>query len=52
MTESQIERIAEQKMDQLDRRFLRGELTEEEYSEECHRIERWAHDEYQFATRI
>ena len=31
MTPEQIERFAERKMDALDRRFLKGELTQTEY---------------------
>lgn len=42
MSEEQIERIAEQRMDALDRRLLAGELTQVDYDLEVKRLDQWA----------
>jgi hypothetical protein len=45
MSEEQIERSVERKFDSLDRRFMSGKLTQEEYDTEAERIRRWADKE-------
>lgn len=42
MTVDQIERIVEKKMDRLDARFLRGDLSQDEYDAEIKQLDRWA----------
>jgi hypothetical protein len=42
MTEEQIERAVERKMDGLDRRLMRGELTQAEYDREVCALDAWA----------
>lgn len=46
MTEAQIERKAERAMDKLDRRFLAGELTTNQYNQAVRAIEEQAAREY------
>jgi hypothetical protein len=45
MTEDQIDRIVERQMDELDRQYTKGMLTEEEYTQEVIELHRWARDE-------
>jgi hypothetical protein len=44
MTEDQIERQVERMTDALDRRYLPGSMTADEYNAECRRIDAWARD--------
>jgi hypothetical protein len=44
MTEDQIERQVERMTDALDRRYLPGSMTADEYAAECRRIDAWARD--------
>ncbi len=44
-TEDQIERIAERQMDNLDRQYTKGMLTNEEYNQEILELDRWVRDE-------
>ncbi len=46
MTEEQIERAVERKIDILDRRYLSGQLTEVEYKIAIKEIDVWADKEY------
>lgn len=46
MTEEQIERIVERKVDALDNRFTTGGVTQEEYDAELAAIDKWAEDQY------
>lgn len=41
MTENQIEIIAELRMDRLDKQFLKGPMTQEEYDKAVQEIEEW-----------
>jgi hypothetical protein len=41
MTEEQIERIAERKMDQLDAKLLNGKLSQAEYDAAVKELDRW-----------
>ena len=42
MTEDQIERTVESRMDRLDRRYLAGALTEIEYKTAVAELDAWA----------
>lgn len=46
MSEDQIERMVERMFDSLDKRFTKGELTEEEYRVESKQISDWAEKQY------
>lgn len=46
MSEDQIERMVERMFDSLDKRFSRGQLTDEEYRVECKKISDWAEKQY------
>lgn len=46
MTENQIERIAEQRMDRLDREYLNTVMDSNTYDEEVRKIKDWADAEY------
>ncbi len=48
MTEDQIERHVERKVDRLDAAFMAGRLTQTEYNEGHREIARWADVEYRF----
>jgi hypothetical protein len=41
MTEEQIERIAERKMDQLDAKLMNGKLSQAEYDAAVKELSRW-----------
>lgn len=45
MTEDQIERMVERMYDSLDKKYMKGELTEEEYRVECQKINDWAENQ-------
>jgi hypothetical protein len=45
MTEDQIERIAERKMDALDKRFMAGELSQAEYDKAVKALDQWTKDQ-------
>ena len=47
MTEYEIELTAEQRMDRLDKNFLRGDITAPEYNEAVIRLHEWAEACYQ-----
>lgn len=53
MTEEQIERAVERKVDSLDNRFIRSgsTMTQEEYNAEQKAIARWAEDQYRIRRR-
>ena len=51
MTEDQIERICEKRMDELDFEYKNGFITEEVYHEEVRRLDRWAQEEYREISR-
>ncbi len=51
MTEDQIERLAERRMDALDREYLAGGLTEAEYQSEVDAIDREVNTLLQAARR-
>lgn len=42
MTEDQIERVVERRIDAIDKRYLAGEWTEEEYREKIREVDEWA----------
>lgn len=50
-TEDQIERMVERKFDALDRRFMKGEISQAEYNERSADIADWAAKELRFITR-
>ena len=41
MTETQIEAIAERRMDDLDRQYLGGQLTDHQYREAVRALDAW-----------
>ena len=46
MTEDQIEIATEKLYDKLDKEYMRGQITREEYEKECKYVERWAEEKY------
>lgn len=42
MTEHEIECVVERKMDRLDRKYMQGELSEEEYRRAVKDLDEWA----------
>jgi hypothetical protein len=48
MTEDQIERAVERKVDSLDARFMAGTMTQSEYDAAMKAISAWADSEYRF----
>lgn len=44
MTEDQLERYVERRMDALDHRFLNSDMTQEEYDAEVRKLNDWAAD--------
>ena len=46
MTEHQIEMHVERRIDSLDRRYLRGELSDADYKRQIDEIDAWATREY------
>jgi hypothetical protein len=46
MTEDQIERQVERMIDHIDRRFLNGWMTQEEYDIAIWEVDRWAEARY------
>jgi uncharacterized membrane protein len=45
-TEELIERAVERKIDSLDRRYMKGEITNEEYETLTKEIYNWCDEEY------
>lgn len=52
MTEEQIERIAESRMDSLDSRLMSGKLSQSEYDAETRKLNRWCEDQYKQIRRV
>lgn len=46
MTEAQIERAIERKIDSLDRRYLRGDISRAAYDAEMKAIDAWEEAQY------
>lgn len=46
LTEQQIEELAERHMDKLDRKLMRGEITQSEYEREVFILDKWAAHQY------
>lgn len=46
LTESEIELRVERQMDKLDRKFMRGEITQSEYEREVFILDKWASHQY------
>jgi hypothetical protein len=46
MTEKEIEREAERRMDTLDRHLLAGVITQLQYELSVHDLEKWSKEEY------
>lgn len=51
MTEEQIERAVERKVNALDARFMNSAMTQAEYDELSAAIAQWADNEYRFVRR-
>lgn len=51
MTEEQIERLAESKMDRLDRRYIECEMTEAKYQAAVMELNRWVERQYLIMDR-
>lgn len=45
MTEHQIEREAERRMDRLDASYLKGEITSEAYDKAIRELDEWAREQ-------
>jgi uncharacterized membrane protein len=45
-TEELIERAVERKIDSLDRRYMKGEITNEEYKNMTNEIYKWCDEQY------
>lgn len=50
MTEDQIERIVEAKMNGLDRSYMAGNMTEAEYRQAIEELDRWSERELALRT--
>ena len=46
LTESEIELRVERQMDKLDKKFMRGEITQSEYEREVFILDKWAAQQY------
>lgn len=46
LTEAEIELRVERAIDKLDRRFMRGELTQSEYDREIFILDKWSAQQY------
>lgn len=46
MTEDQIERRVERRVDMLDSMLMSGRLTQAEYDDEMKHLHKWADDQY------
>lgn len=46
LLEAKIERIVELEYDQLDRRLMKHEITQDEYDDEARAIDEWAREMY------
>ena len=46
MTEEQIERRVEKQTDRIDRYFMNGDITREEYDERIKELSQWAEKQY------
>jgi CO dehydrogenase/acetyl-CoA synthase beta subunit len=46
MTEEQIERIAERRMNMLDRNYIVGNINQDQYDQLVKDLDDWAKDEY------
>jgi uncharacterized membrane protein len=51
MTEQQIEESVARKVDALDRRYLNGALTEDEYQQAIRNLDAWAEEQYRASKR-
>lgn len=51
MTEDQIEREVEKRVDRLDRNFMNSFMTQADYDAAMRAIDRWAEYQYLFATK-
>ena len=49
LTENQIESTVERVIDKLDRQLLTGKLTQQQYDQEVHIIDKWAIQQYEYA---
>ena len=47
LTEYQIEQIVERTMNRLDRQFLAGTISQQEYDHEVHILDKWAYQQEQ-----
>jgi hypothetical protein len=47
LTEDQIEQHVERAMNRLDRQFLSGTITQQEYDHEVMIVDKWAHQQLQ-----
>ena len=46
LTESEIELRVERQMDKLDKKFMRGEITQREYDREVFILDKWTAQQY------
>ena len=52
MSEDIIEDIVEKRMDVLDKKFMRGDISQDDYDLEVIRLARWAQQEYELGTHV
>ena len=52
LTERQIERIVEREMDKLDRQFMNGKLSREQYEYEVFILDKWASQQYEHQKEV
>ncbi len=50
LTESQIEIRVERATDKLDKRFMNGEMTQQEYDHEIMILDKWSQQQYDAMT--
>lgn len=46
LTEAEIELRVERQMDKLDKKFMRGEITQTEYEREVFILDKWSAQQY------
>jgi len=49
MNEARIESIVEKLIDKLDRRYMDGLITDEQYLDEVYTIDQWSAQEFKFS---
>ena len=50
LSEQQVEAIVEKQMDRLDKQFMSGKLSQQEYDREVAALDKWASQQVQLLT--